>query len=548
MDNDKISNATSRSRFSRSVAIVPKDPTSRHDLSYDYSILCKPVKPYAKKNDIKELIFNLKSQKKLEIDNFHTNFLKDKYSSSKYFFLTDQKDIPSRNSFNDQPALVPEVYKYSKRGEQEIPRDLLSNLMDKESIKDFIRKARVSGVQKHALKIKEEKTKRFKEIYNNAIEEITDKNTNLLEIKDLFTKQFLVSFEDYMRSLEILKEKQRVQLNRLTEQAIKLENETKNKKIQMNRAVEKLLNYKQYRNFLLCVKEKVPRVELTSKYKEKEQKLKRRKTVKLIEHKVDRNEASTNILNESNFSDDTVFERSSELWEHLEVLEGKNIILMDKLIKQKGNATKHERNFEELRVSEAEKNDEMEQKIAEVQHNLQNLRDKNARMKNEKRKLLHVESSDKDQYLNFIYKKSKELLNVLKLTTTVEKVNFQGKENMAKDIFSILKCLEKKFNELDDDYQKLMKKNPMKTKEAEKTLETQKKYKNAREKIEKEAELLAIKHQEIIENGQKFYVLPKKPVVGMTMVKSRTKRKFVTQKKNEIDFDDLIEYTSVEDD
>ena len=109
---------------------------------------------------------------------------------------------------------------------------------------------------RYSLKIKEEQVKRKRETYNNIKEEIQDEYYDMLKCTHYFENKFLPKIDIWVKHL--MREKEYVintkefqvkQKNELEAQLRQYENK-------LMRMKEKLTLYKEYKIFLVCVKEK----------------------------------------------------------------------------------------------------------------------------------------------------------------------------------------------------------------------------------------------------------------------------------------------------
>lgn len=147
--------------------------------------------------------------------------------------------------------------------------DMMNN-KKKDNVRDYIKKTRDIILTKYRTEIKKERAIRMGETYQNEIESIKDSIMTMKEMKKLFEDEFFQRFESYVRHLRNQKEREKNELNNLLDDrnhldidVVKLENRIQKEK-------EKLIKYTEYRDFLICIKER--RIQLpdffTSKFKE----------------------------------------------------------------------------------------------------------------------------------------------------------------------------------------------------------------------------------------------------------------------------------------
>lgn len=146
-----------------------------------------------------------------------------------------------------------EMEKIDKLLKQKIDR---INIHDN-SVKSFIDKTRDLIKLKYGIKVKQEREQRLKETYENELESIKDTIFSMKQAKKLFEENFLIKFEEYVKYCLNQKEKEKKYLNDLRESRIQIEMKIKEKENYKFKLLEKRRKYEEYRNFLICIKEKI---------------------------------------------------------------------------------------------------------------------------------------------------------------------------------------------------------------------------------------------------------------------------------------------------
>lgn len=126
----------------------------------------------------------------------------------------------------------------------------------KDSVRDYINKTREIILNKYTTEIKKERAIRLKETYQNEIESIKDSITSMQKAKNLFEEEFFLKFERYVKYLQFQKEKEKNELNNLLDNKNKIEIEVVKLENKIMKQREKLMQYSEYRDFLICIKER----------------------------------------------------------------------------------------------------------------------------------------------------------------------------------------------------------------------------------------------------------------------------------------------------
>ncbi len=124
------------------------------------------------------------------------------------------------------------------------------------SVREYINKTREVVMLKHSVEIKKETALKMEENYKNIIESVMDSIVSLQQAKELFKEDFILRFDRYVKYLRVQREKELVELNNILDKKSQLELEIQ--KLENKKSVSKefVRLYREYRDFLICVKER----------------------------------------------------------------------------------------------------------------------------------------------------------------------------------------------------------------------------------------------------------------------------------------------------
>lgn len=126
----------------------------------------------------------------------------------------------------------------------------------RDNVREYINKTREIVFMKYTLDMKKERAVRIKETYKNELESIKDSIISMQDAKKIFEKEFYDKFEKYVKYLSHQKEKEKTEENNLLETKLKLESENKRLIAKIKKFEENKEKLEEYRDFLICVKEK----------------------------------------------------------------------------------------------------------------------------------------------------------------------------------------------------------------------------------------------------------------------------------------------------
>ncbi len=124
------------------------------------------------------------------------------------------------------------------------------------SVRDYINKTREIVLLRHSVEIKKETALKIEENYHNQIESVKESIKSLHQAKELFEDDFFVKFDRYVKYLRVQREKEINEMNNLVEIKGKNELEIQKLEARKNKSKDILNLYREYRNFLICVREK----------------------------------------------------------------------------------------------------------------------------------------------------------------------------------------------------------------------------------------------------------------------------------------------------
>jgi len=106
------------------------------------------------------------------------------------------------------------------------------------------------------LKIKEEYTKQIDEFYETKVLSLKDSINSIKVAEDLFTNHFMIKYYDYIKHVRISNEIEKQNLNKLKQNKNEYDIEVIKLNSQIIKMKDKMAMYTEYRNFMICVKER----------------------------------------------------------------------------------------------------------------------------------------------------------------------------------------------------------------------------------------------------------------------------------------------------
>jgi hypothetical protein len=446
------------------------------------------------KNEQKSLY--LTEQKFPEIRNRKKNFSSNRintYNESKT--ESDYLDTFSNNTGNVNTIGTKILEKIKEKKDKEKIDELEKNLSDKlqdkvymmsnrgkDSVRDYINKTREIILTKYTTEIKKERAIRLKETYQNEIESIKDSITSMQKAKHLFEEEFFLKFERYVKYLQFQKEKEKNELNNLLDNKNKIEIEVVKLENKIMKQKEKLMQYSEYRDFLICIKErrirlpdffiKITELNFHNASKETYNGLPTENSKNNLANKQGKITKTTfqtaNIFNNNNNSNSqpslaeieryndyltkNIFESAEELNEEIKKMEFENINLLEKLNHTRATVDELKTELNKREEEEKRNNEYVCKDIIIREKYFNDLKEMNAKLLEEKNNVSNdrVFSSTASQNLN-AHKKISSMINFFnknKKTSNMSYTKTKFNQNMIySKINSIYQCcLDLKIN------------------------------------------------------------------------------------------------------
>ena len=179
-----------------------------------------------------------------------------------------------------------------------------------ESKQKFVNKIRETFMINNNLKQKNEHTRQMEEFYITKVDSYEDSKNSIKKAEDLFILEFLAKFDRYTRAVSFNNEVEKQNLKNLNQKKNNLDLDIYKLTSEINKAKERVSIYTEYRNFMICVKEKTlkaPKFFYTKVLSQEELIQIARKKLLLVEKQLNPSEhekitkqtsiASTNFLN-----------------------------------------------------------------------------------------------------------------------------------------------------------------------------------------------------------------------------------------------------------
>lgn len=135
-------------------------------------------------------------------------------------------------------------------------RSNISHKANHTSVREYINKTREIVLLRHSVEIKKESALKMEEDYYNQMESVKDSIVSLRNAKNLFEDEFFVKFDKYIKHLRIQREREINELTMILDNKSRLELELQKLESRKNKLKDVLDLYREYRDFLICVKEK----------------------------------------------------------------------------------------------------------------------------------------------------------------------------------------------------------------------------------------------------------------------------------------------------
>jgi hypothetical protein len=199
--------------------------------------------------------------------NYHNFIEKFKNFVNENERKSDEIESPTNELHSADDAKVLEIISENKKEEEkkeseEGKKHQLQKKIEtlggkkRDNVREYINKTREIVFMKYTIDMKKERAVRIKETYKNELESIKESIISMKEAKKMFEKEFYEKFEKYVKYLTHQKEKEKAEENNLSETKLKLETENKRLIAKIKKVEENKEKLEEYRDFLICVKEK----------------------------------------------------------------------------------------------------------------------------------------------------------------------------------------------------------------------------------------------------------------------------------------------------
>lgn len=371
----------------------------------------------------------LTEQKYSDIKNRKKNLSSNKINSyNESNTESDYLDTFSYNTGNVNTIGTKILEKIKEKKDKENVNELEKNQSDKlqekvemmssrrkDSVRNYINKTREIILTKYTTEIKKERAIRLKETYQNEVESIKDSIASMQKAKHLFEDEFFFKFERYVKYLQFQKEKEKNELNNLLDNKNKIEIEVVKLENKIMKQKEKLLQYSEYRDFLICIKErkihlpdffvKITELNFLNGAKDTYNTVntensrnnlpnKHSRSAKTIHHTTNHFNNTNNNLNQqpdmaeieryNGYLTKNIFESAEELNEEIKKMEIENINLLEKLNHTRSIVNEIKTELKKTEEEEKKNNEYVSKDIVIREKYYLDLKEMNAKLQEEK--------------------------------------------------------------------------------------------------------------------------------------------------------------------
>lgn len=125
------------------------------------------------------------------------------------------------------------------------------------SVREYISKTRDVVLLRHSVETKKESALKMEEDYTNQIQSVRESINSLKQTKNLFEDNFIVKFDKYVKYLRLQREKEISELNAILDFKSQVELEIQKLESRRFKTKARLGLFREYRDFLICVKQRV---------------------------------------------------------------------------------------------------------------------------------------------------------------------------------------------------------------------------------------------------------------------------------------------------
>ena len=425
----------------------------------------------------------------------------------------------------------------------------------------------------YKINLNKEKAEREKEKSQNQIDELRECISSVNNVRGFLKNQFIEELDIFLKHLLITKDREKQELNDLLEKKVKLEANIKQIEYKSNKLRDCLNQYKEYRNFMICVKERKLYSELISlikkdKLNEQENNiyLKRMKSrifqqdpnnllknIKKVEDK-DLMEIFFMIKYSDNYN---IYSSKFEMLDEYKEIEANNLVLLEEYNWNYVNINKMDNDYI-INVKLRNEENFIDSKIAEKEKFLFDLRNLN---KDWNRRSLSKSSGFDNAIINpynkrknFNQLKTIKIKEIYKVCLDFVPSDFLVETRKRKSLnkpseeidinFQYIKIIENVLLYILKRYNNHSKERYNELKEIEKVLEAQKKEKYAKDQKQEDKLKQERIRKKILERLDKDYILPKRRVCTRYRPKDLNKG-IVNKTESKMDeFKQLITYDS----
>lgn len=229
---------------------------SNHVYTVNYNIEKRnKIKPMSScKSNLTGTIINSKLKNSFVNNNNNTNMDYDFLST----FNKEDKFSNEYKHYKENLTAIKDYNKTTSSKDYSILKDKINRLSkNRNSIKGFVDETRELILMKYTISVKEERKKRLTETYANEIESINDVINSMKEAKILFNNSFFIQFLEYCKYCNDQKEREKNKLIKKIDEKKKLDLNIKDFDNTKDNLKEKIKIYEEYRNFIICIKEKI---------------------------------------------------------------------------------------------------------------------------------------------------------------------------------------------------------------------------------------------------------------------------------------------------
>ena len=461
-----------------------------------------------------------------------------------------------------------------------------------DKISDFILKLRQHSLLKYTMNVKKERILREEETYQNELESIKDSIFSMEKAKSNFENELSIKFDKYIKFLSVEKEKEKNDLENMLYKKSKIDSTIKQLENKKNKQREKLEQYKEYKLFLISIKErdlsilckkdpleKPPKRNNTTTFltqpSEKKSFNKKRDAKSRREDEfhfqINQNDTSINIERLINKYSGKVYEEPNDLIEEIKNLETLNIDLLQKNNELSEIYFENSKELNNVLKEDSINLHNLKNDTNKKEKELKELNDRNKRNREEKELLLlysgkntsinkssasTVSVTKSKIYKMQLYSKINYMYNValnlqfnkeqnVPLEIPVDKGKVKQKLDFKTNTqIEMLRLIEKTFDILSDKYIYFYEISYSELKKFEKELEVERKKKftdDQKIETEKKKDTLI---EKILERYNKATVIPRRKVAEnlKPSQKQNNDVKLSTLKLDELKFEDLIFY------